>query len=123
LTGKRLQRGRLLLPFVKGGAAVQSLNTHASEAVGLWRRTVGRDLRKLFSEQLEHSHPIPSLHLTLPRKNSILTGRPGSKAPRSKALLFEKELRGQYNLKKSHNWAVSQSHITDNMMKSFEFYL
>jgi hypothetical protein len=27
----------------KGGAAVQSLNTHASEAVGLWRRTVGRD--------------------------------------------------------------------------------
>jgi len=51
LTGKGLQRGRLLLPFVKGGAAVQSLNTHASEALGLWRRTVGRDLRKLFAEQ------------------------------------------------------------------------
>ncbi len=51
LTGKRLQRGSLLLPFVKGGAAVQSLDTHASEVVGLWRRTVGRDLRKLFSEQ------------------------------------------------------------------------
>jgi len=49
LTGKRLQRGRLHLPFVKGGAAVQSLITHASEALGLWRRTVGRDLRKVFS--------------------------------------------------------------------------
>ncbi len=52
LTGKRLQRGRLLLPFIKGGAAVQSLITHVSEALGLWRRTAGRNLRKLFSEQL-----------------------------------------------------------------------
>src|SRR4030042_6036900 len=51
LTGKRLQRGRSLLPFVKGGAAVQSLITHASAASRLWRRTVGRDLRKLFSKQ------------------------------------------------------------------------
>ncbi len=33
-----------LLPLAKGGAAVQSLITHASEALGLWRRTVGRDL-------------------------------------------------------------------------------
>jgi hypothetical protein len=66
LTGKR---GRLLLPFVKGGAAVQSLNTHASEAVGLWRRTVGRDLRKLFSEQFFH---LAGVKMTQNRIGSVM---------------------------------------------------
>jgi hypothetical protein len=43
------QKGEtFLLPLAKGGAAVQSLITHASEALGLWRRTVGRDFTKKF---------------------------------------------------------------------------
>jgi hypothetical protein len=43
-----LSKGDSLPPFVKGGAAVQSLITYTSEALRLWRRTVGRDLRDLF---------------------------------------------------------------------------
>jgi len=37
-----------VLPLLKGDAAVQSLTTDASEALGLWRRKVRRDLKKEF---------------------------------------------------------------------------
>ena len=58
-------------PFGKGGAAVQSLITHASEALGLWRRTVGRDLRRLFQSAIVNDTEKWSLRGVKRRGNSV----------------------------------------------------
>jgi hypothetical protein len=68
-----------------------------------------KSVREVVSEkdrQSEHSHPIPSLRLTLPRKYSMLTGGTGSVAPRSKTLLFKKGLQEYDSLRNSRMGAV-----------------
>ena len=98
---KKITKGDVTPPFRKGRRRRPEPQYLRKRGSGTLAPDGGEGFNKaiFWTIRTFPSDPIPSSDL--PTKNSILTGRPGSEAPRSKALLFKKELQEYYTLRKS----------------------